>query len=241
MSDVSQAFSNLAQHPNQAGTTGLFRRWAVWAAVLLSLALWNPNLFSRMVNPFLPVFGRLGGSSYHLDSFGARENLVVFSVTSRVLRDMRDNRGEPGPDIAISGTLPAFMLNLYPVLVFSIALALAGGSLGRRALVTLGLAALLTPLAAAADAWINILVASAKALSQQWPQIAVLFPHSPENAEAFGRIQRSFDRFTEIKAALNAGGRMFLALLIGLIAALPLLLRPDRRIAGPAQDPAPPS
>ena len=204
------------------------------------MALWNPNLFPGMVTPFLPVLEHLGGASYHIDSFEAKENFLVFSVTSRMLRDMRNGRGEPGPDIATTGSLPAFLLNVYPVLVFGILLALTRRAPGRRVLAALALAVLLTPLAAAADAWINIQVAAAKGLSQQWGPIAEFFPPTPENAEAFGRIQRSFDRCTLMKAALNAGGRLFVALLAGLLASLPLLLTGGRRHPETAGNPTPP-
>lgn len=226
MPDVSRASSPVALRPPPLRLSGFFGRLVVLAVALVGLALANPALFPRAVRPFLAALDELDGASYRIEAVDSSGNLIAFTVHSTVLRAMRKEDGEPGPDVSATATWPAFALQLYPVLAFSLTLALAWGARGRRILAALALAALLAPLAAAADAQINILVTAAKAVSQQWAQLAPGFPSSPENLETFRRIQQSFHRFTEVKTALNAGGRLFLAVLIGLLASLPLLRRP---------------
>lgn len=197
-------------------------RMAIAAFALLCFSVWNPHFFPRLVRPCLSVANLAARESYAIENFETSGKVIRFTGITRVLRAIRDEHGEPGPDMRFSGKWPAYPLHLYPVVAISFVFAMVWGAGVRRAAAALLIASILVLLAAAADAWINILVSAAKSMNEGWPQIASHFPNSPENLAAFKRIQAGFDRATELKAALNAGGRPFLALTIGILSVLPL-------------------
>lgn len=192
-------------------------RLAMASLVLLGITIWRPQLFPQAIRPWVFVLGRADPGNFRIETVEVTGNTLRFSGTTRLLSAFRDVRGEAGPEVRFSGTWAAYSLHVYPIVALGLMAAAARRWDVRRVIAAIFLALLLASLSAALDAQVNIYITAAKESNREWDRISAQFAASPANVEHVLRIQHHVNRLLHIKAALNMGGRLFVALLIGFV------------------------